>query len=113
MEKDLKHILLLDFYGDLLTEKQKQVMSLYYNNDVSLSEIAEELSLSRQAIYDTVKVSENSLNNFESKLKCVEKYLNNRKLIMDCLGEIDNSLDKDNQLITNIKSKLNSVLDNL
>ncbi|EHL15675.1 hypothetical protein HMPREF9630_02027 [Peptoanaerobacter stomatis] len=59
---------LLDIYGDLLTVKQRQVMNLYYEEDLSLGEISEELNVSRQAVYDTAKKSEQLLYSYEKSL---------------------------------------------
>ena len=61
-------ILLLDFYGAMLTEKQYQCMDLHFNEDLSLSEIAEQLTISRQAVYDLIKRSQDILKNYEDKL---------------------------------------------
>ncbi len=55
MKEILQLTLLYDFYGELLTEKQKLVYEMYYQNDLSLSEIGEELSISRQAVRDQLK----------------------------------------------------------
>lgn len=65
--------ILFDFYKELLTEKQREVVNLYYNEDYSLGEISENLSISRQGVYDTLKRSEKILKDYEEKLKLVEK----------------------------------------
>lgn len=72
----LKHIemgLLNDYYGGLLTDYQQKVVRGYYDNDMSLNEIAQELSVSRQAVFDTLKRAEEKLINFEAKLGLVRK----------------------------------------
>ena len=74
MDKLNKTSLLIDFYGDLLTDKQKSVMILHYEQDMSFGEISENLNISRQAVYDTLKRSEKLLDNYESKLGLVEKF---------------------------------------
>lgn len=64
---------LLEIYGGLLTDKQRDVMQLYYNEDLSLGEIGQELSISRQAIHDTVKKSEKLLYEYDQKLSVKEQ----------------------------------------
>lgn len=64
--------LLLDAYGDLLTEKQRTFLRHYFEEDLSFGEIAQEYGVSRQAIFDSVKHGEESLENFERSLKLVE-----------------------------------------
>lgn len=59
---------LLDIYGNLLTNKQNQAMNLYYGEDLSLGEISEELSISRQAVYDNIKKSQQLLYSYEETL---------------------------------------------
>lgn len=71
---------LLDIYGDLLTVKQRQVMNLYYEEDLSLGEISEELNVSRQAVYDTVKKSEQLLYSYEKSLGVRNTGLKNKIL---------------------------------
>ena len=79
-EKDLNIGYLLDFYGDLLSERKHSVMDLYYNEDLSLGEIAEEIGISRQGVHDIIKKSEDELRFYEeklglaSRLKTVERY---------------------------------------
>jgi predicted DNA-binding protein YlxM (UPF0122 family) len=67
---------LLDFYKVLLTEKQKFALEMYYQEDLSLVEIAQNLDVSRQAIYDLLKRGETLLEEYEEKLKLYEKYTN-------------------------------------
>ncbi len=75
----LKHIemgLLNDYYGGLLTDYQQKVIKGYYDEDKSLNELASELNVSRQAVFDTLKRAEEKLLNFEAKLGLVRKISN-------------------------------------
>lgn len=74
MDDILKATLLYDFYGELLTQKQKTIFEYYYLNDYSLTEIGEELGISRQAVRDLLKRTENILLSYEQRLKLVEKF---------------------------------------
>ncbi|NLZ46442.1 MAG: DNA-binding protein [Clostridiales bacterium] len=77
MAKDLNISNLLDVYGKALTEKQRDVLDLYYNNDLSLSEIGENLGISRQGARDSIKRGEESLKFYEELLglqKKMKKY---------------------------------------
>ena len=71
--ESLERILLFDYYGDLLTERQKICFDMHYNQDLSLSEIAQELSISRQAVHDTLTRTEQLLKNMEAKTGCVRR----------------------------------------
>ena len=66
--KDLNIGYLLDFYGELLTGRKRSVMDMYYNEDFSLSEIAEQIGISRQGVRDIIKKSEDELLFYEDKL---------------------------------------------
>ncbi len=70
--KRLRVSLLLDIYGELLTEKQRTFLQLYYEEDMSFGEIAKEFGVSRQAIFDSVRHGEETLEHFESVLRLVE-----------------------------------------
>lgn len=67
-EKNLEIGYLLDFYGDILPERKRDVMDLYYNDDLSLSEIAEQMGITRQAVRDSIKKTEQELFFYEEKL---------------------------------------------
>ena len=69
----LEMTLLLDYYGELLTEKQKTCFDLYYNQDLSLGEIAEEAGISRQGVHDSLARTEAALLEFEQKLGCLSR----------------------------------------
>lgn len=81
MDERLQLTLLFDFYGELLTDKQRLVYEMYYQNDLSLSEIGEELSISRQAVRDQLKRTENILRGYESKLRLLERFLEQQKSV--------------------------------
>lgn len=72
MEKNIQNTILLDIYGKCLTKKQLNIMDDYYNNDLSLSEIAENEKITRQAVNDNLKKGEAKLLNMEKKLKIME-----------------------------------------
>ncbi|MDK2901409.1 MAG: uncharacterized protein PWR14_313 [Thermosediminibacterales bacterium] len=74
IQKFLEINLLYDFYGKLLTKRQSEFIELYYNHDLSLGEIAEQYSISRQGVYDILKRAEKILENYEKKLGLVEKF---------------------------------------
>ena len=73
-EKNMKFPLLLDAYGVLLTERKREILDYYYNDDYSLSEISELTGISRQVVRDSIKKSEEEIYGYESKLKIVEKH---------------------------------------
>jgi len=80
--KDVVEInLLMDFYGQLLTENQLSVMEMYYNDNWSLSEIAESLSISRQGAHDFIKRARTMLLEYENKLHLVQKFSNTKEKI--------------------------------
>ncbi len=74
MAKDLKLVILLDFYGGLLTEKQALALDCYYNQDLSLSEIADDMGISRQGVMAFLKQGEKHLKEFEEKLGLAERF---------------------------------------
>lgn len=74
MKQDpLTMTLLYDFYGELLSEKQKVCFDLYYNQDYSLAEIAEEVGISRQGVHDSITRAEAQLRSLEEKTGCIAK----------------------------------------
>lgn len=80
--------LLYDFYGALLTEKQRQVMALYHEENLSLSEIGQEFGVSRQAVHDTLKKAEQALEEYEEKLGLIDKFLRTEQAIAAIEEEI-------------------------
>ena len=78
MEKILEQTLLYDFYGELLTEHQKQIYEDVVLGDLSFSEVAEDRGISRQGVHDLVRRCNKILNDYEAKLHLVEKFLNIR-----------------------------------
>lgn len=100
--------LLLDFYGQLITKRQHEILDLHYNNDYSLGEISEQLSISRQGVYDNIKKGKAVLNNLESKLGLVTRHSNQRRVLEDILKSIEGinvSYLKDNDQYRLEKSK--------
>ncbi len=72
-EKDLHLAVLFDLYGELLTDAQMKMFDLYYNDDLSLAEIAEHIGITRQGVRDSIKRAEEALKGFEKKLGLAEK----------------------------------------
>ncbi len=93
MEKNVEMGMLLDIYGSLLTKKQYELLNDYYNNDLSLSEIAENENITRQAVRDNLKKGEKKLFEFEEKLKVMKKQFDQEEKIASILSNI-NKLDE-------------------
>ena len=81
MNKLIEQALLYDFYGELLTERQQQVYESVVLEDYSLSEVAEDLGISRQGVHDMIKRCNHTLEEYESRLHLVEKFLCIRKQV--------------------------------
>lgn len=98
MAKNLREGVLLDFYGELLTDKQKAALELYYNEDLSLAEIAEDMQVSRQGARAFIKQGEAHLAEFEEKLGMYGRF----SAISELLKEAK-ALAKDKDLIEKIE----------
>lgn len=88
MAKNLEISYLLDFYGDVLTEKQREAMEEYYNADLSLAEIAEGLGITRQGVRDAVKRGEATLVELEEKIGAAGRY----RALADQLDQLEHLL---------------------
>ena len=88
MEKNVQISMLNEFYGKLLTQKQYEIIDDYYNNDLSLSEIAENNQITRQAVRDILKKGEKKLFEYEEKLQFMKRTLNQEKRIEKVLSEL-------------------------
>ena len=73
--------MLLDFYGELLTEKQRECYDLHYNEDLSLSEIAEQCGISRQGVWDNIRRAEASLQQIEEKTGLIQRFTQNQEAL--------------------------------
>lgn len=89
MERNVRIGWLLDFYGGFLTAKQKKILDLHYNDDLSLGEIAEHEKISRQGVYDTLKRGESLLIDMENRLGLLQRHLTTSQLLHRCLSYIE------------------------
>ena len=94
--KNLDLSLLLDFYGELLTEKQKEAMEYYYYEDMSLAEIAEHQNITRQGVRDSIKRGEQVLGAMEEKLGLAARF-NELKNCADSIQKLANEISEINQ----------------
>lgn len=111
MEKKVEVSMLCQIYGKLLTEKQFEFIEDYYNNDLSLSEIAENNNITRQAVRDVIKKGENKLFEFEEKLLIMKKMLKQEKQIQQIIEELnkitETSSDKKiEKILNNVRKEL-------
>ncbi|MCW2278431.1 YlxM family DNA-binding protein [Heliophilum fasciatum] len=82
LEKLQQMALLLDFYGQLLTERQRMALAYYYEDNLSLAEIAEELNVSRQAVFDVIRRAEKILLSYEERLALIERWQTERNVLL-------------------------------
>ncbi|MDF2675846.1 MAG: putative helix-turn-helix protein YlxM/p13 family protein [Bacillota bacterium] len=110
-EKNFIFSILYDYYGDLLKDSQSNIIDLYYNQDYSLSEIAEEISISRQGVYDALKRAEKSLMEYEEKIKLHYKYDKYSKAAENIISLADKIKDKIYiDTINEIKAQANKII---
>ena len=110
-EKNLNIGLLLDFYGDVLTERRRDALDFYYNNDMSLSEIAEEMSITRQGARDLIKKAGDELLLFEEKLGMAQKF----RSLCDCADRAEDLLknnEQDTSSLLSILSEIRQIIEN-
>lgn len=88
LEKTTRMNFLFDFYQALLTEKQRSYMELYYLDDHSLGEIAESYEVSRQAVYDNIRRTEAMLEEYEDKLRLLEKFQQRQRILQELTDAI-------------------------
>ncbi|MGA9289518.1 MAG: putative DNA-binding protein [Anaerobacillus sp.] len=103
LEKTMRINSLFDFYQSLLTPKQRNYMALYYLDDYSLGEIAEEFQVSRQAVYDNIKRTEQMIEEYEAKLLLFERYIKRQELL-EQLREAIESENENSRALPMIKS---------
>ncbi|MGK0551812.1 putative DNA-binding protein [Enterococcus faecalis] len=103
MEKTNRMNALFEFYATLLTEKQMNYMELYYADDFSLGEIAEEYEVSRQAVYDNIKRTEKILEEYEKKLHLYSDYRVRKTYLDQMSAYVNETYPKDVELLTLIE----------
>lgn len=109
MAKELKFVLLLDCYGDLLTDHQRNIMELYYCEDLSLAEIGSPMCITRQAVRSLIKRTEDILLNYEEKLRFAERL----EKMRNCFDRMNKAAEKieDKELRKIISDEINKGLD--
>lgn len=115
MERKVEISILCDLYGKLLTQKQFEILNDYYNNDYSLSEIAENNRITRQAVRDIIKKGEKKIFEYEEKLAFMKRTLKQEKKIEKVLSELTKiqkeSSDKQiASILESIKKELNCLI---
>ena len=109
--KNLNISLLLDFYGDVLTERQKDMLEMYYNDDCSLAEIADFYNISRQGVRSVLKKGEIILSNMEEKLNLAKRFTD----VQNKSADIALKLENINSIIDNIEinNQISSLIDEI
>ena len=115
MDKKVEISMLCQIYGKLLTEKQFDYINDYYNNDLSLAEIAENYGITRQAARDNIKKGENKLFEYEEKLGIMKTTINTEKKIAKILSQIATiktqySDEKIAKILEHIKNELDEIV---
>ncbi len=108
LDKVIEIGILFDFYGSLLTEKQQEAIQLYYYQDLSLSEIAERLEISRQGVYDHLHRGEEALREYEEKLGLIKRYKVLKKELED-LEKAINDYKIENKVKNNLIQRVEKI----
>lgn len=114
MEKNLEISTLLDFYADILTENQRQVLSLYYNEDFSLSEIAKNQGITRQGVRDTIQRAQTQLFELEKKLHLAQRFSDVEKKIRAIIERAEKvSLGKDFERVKILTNEIKNIAESI
>ena len=114
MEKILENTLLYDFYGELLTEKQRRLFEMHFYEDLSLGEIGDIEGISRQGVFQQLKRGSQALKEYESKLRLVEKFLKIKEKTeaMTCILEtLQRETPEESGKISELKGIASSIVD--
>ena len=109
----LEMTLLFDYYGELLTDRQRMCFDLRYNQDLSLAEIADELQVSRQGVHDNLSRAEALLRNMEEKTGCVRRDLQYRKVMKTILEAAQELADNADQNVSKPARKIIAAVNEL
>ena len=110
MEKNIEISILSQIYKNTLTEKQFEILDEYYNNDFSLSEIAENYNITRQAVRDNIKRGETKLYDLENKLGLMKKMQKQEELVNRIISKLDSLNIKDKKTLESIKKDLKKLI---
>lgn len=110
MEKNIEISILSQIYKNVLTEKQFKILSEYYNNDFSLSEIAENYNITRQAVRDNIKSGEAKLYDLENKLGLMQKMQNQEEIVNSVISKLDSLNIQDKKTLDSIKKDLKKII---
>lgn len=113
MDEILKQSLLYDFYGELLTEHQKEIYEQFIVEDLSLSEIAKDAGISRQGVHDLIKRCNKILEEYEAKLHLVEKFLSIKEKVHQINGLLEESKTDESQLMQEIRKISGEIIEEL
>lgn len=110
--KNMEIAQLLDFYGEFISNRQFKTLSMYYNDDLSLSEISELLGISRQAVMDSIKRGEKTLSSMEQKLALAESFNRRKELLREASSLADSLTDgAPHSLTLTLLPKINRIKD--
>lgn len=114
-EKIIEVSMLYDFYGQLLSEKQRTYFEMYHEDNYSLAEIGDEYQISRQGVYDVVKKAERALYGFEEKLGLVRKFLETEHVLQEVDRSIESLIEEnvDNKKLTDSLKQVRTRIDQL
>ena len=113
MDEIFKQSLLYDFYGELLTEHQKDIYEQFIVEDLSLSEIAKGAGISRQGVHDLIKRCNKILEEYEAKLHLVEKFLSIKEKVHQINDLLEDAKADENKLIQQIKVISEEIIEEL
>lgn len=110
MEKNIEISILSQIYKNTLTEKQFEILDEYYNNDFSLSEIAENYNITRQAVRDNIKSGEAKLYDLENKLGLMKKMQKQEEIVNSVISKLDKLNIQDEKTLDSIKKDLKKLI---